>query len=165
MHSRFLSIKKSSWLSLSLVVNSMLFIGASLSFCLLLKNYDLWFFAFCFFVGLHLIFKSYLFKFDSSCYFGVLLLLLGALYFLSLYFNITNFYPVFVLTSFTFASFFTFAFFRQSFHLYLAISLFFVTIGILLYQINLISLWIFLAIILLSMILLVVRYFSLNRSK
>lgn len=165
MRSRFLFIKKSSWLSLSLAVNIFLFVTVSVLFCLFLKNYNLWFFTFCLFVGCHLINKSLLFKFDSSCYFGVLLFLIGGLYFYSFYFDILNFYPVFVLASFSFASFSAYVFFAQPFQLFLSLSLFFVTIGLLLFLINLISIWIFVAIITLSVILLVIRYFTLNRSK
>lgn len=165
MKSRVLRIKKSTWLSLSLAVNIVLFLIASVLFCLFLENYDAWFFIFCLFVGIHLINKSFLFKFDSSCYFGVLLFLIGFLYLFSLYFNILNFYAVFILLSFVFASFCAYIFFQQPFQLYLALSLFFVTIGELLYLINLISIWIFVAIIVASVILLIIRYFTLNRSK
>lgn len=165
MKARVLTIKKSTWLGLSLAVNIFLFATVSVLFCLLLKEYNLWFFAFCFFIGLLLINKSLLFKFDSSCYFGVLLFLIGILYFLAWWFNIINFYPVFVLTAFSFASFCTYLFFAQSFHLFLALSLIFVSIGLLLFLINLISIWIFLAIIGASVILLIIRYFTLNRSK
>lgn len=165
MRSRVLSIKKSTLLALSLTVNIILFATVSVLFCYFLGNYNLWFYVFCLFVGLHLINKSLLFKFDSSCYFGVLLFLIGLLYFLSFYFQITNFYSVFILLSFCFASFVTFSFFKQSFHLFLAISLLFVSIGLLLYLINFVSIWIFLAIISLSMVLLVIRYFTLNRRK
>lgn len=165
MKARVLTIKKSTWLGLSLAVNIFLFATVSVLFCLFLKNYDFWFFAFCLFIGLHLINKSLLFKFDSSCYFGALLFLIGALYFVAWWFDIINFYSVFVLASFSFASFTTYSFFVQSFQLFLALSLFFVSIGLLLFLINLISLWIFLAIIGANVILLVVRYFTLNRSK
>lgn len=165
MKSRVLSVKKSTWLSLSLVVNIFLFVTASVLFCLFLKDYNLWFFIFCLFIGLHLINKSLLFKFDSSCYFGVLLFLIGFLYFIAWWFDILNFYSVFVLISFSFASFCTYSFFHQSFQLFLALSLFFVTIGLFLFVINLISIWIFVAILALSVILLVIRYFTLNRSK
>lgn len=165
MKARVLTIKKSTWLGLSLAVNMFLFATVSVLFCLFLKNYNLWFFAFCFFIGLHLINKSLLFKFDSSCYFGVLLFLIGLLYFFAFNFNIVNFYSVFIVSAFSFASFCAYIFFRQSFQLILALSLFFVTIGLLLFLINLISVWIFVAIIGVSVILLIVRYFTLNRSK
>lgn len=165
MKARVLLIKKSSLLYLSLAVNILLFIIFSLSFCLTLENYNLWFFFFCLFVGAHLINKSLLFKFDSSCFFGAALLLIGLLYFVAYYFQIINFYSVFLLVSFSFASFSTYIFFQQNFQLALSLSLFFVSIGLLLYKIKLISFLIFLAIIGLSMILLIVRYFTLNRSK
>ena len=165
MKARVFTIKKSTLLNLSLAINFLLFVVASVLFCLFLENYNLWFFLFCVFVGLHLINKSVLFKFDSSCYFGVLLFLIGFLYFVALYFNIFNFYPVFVLSAFSFASLFTYAFFKQPFHLFLALSLFFATIGLLLFLLKFISVWIFVAIIAVSVILLIVRYFTLNRSK
>lgn len=165
MKARVLSIKKSTWLGISLVVNIFLFMTSSVLFCYFLKNYNLCFFIFCLFIGLHLILKSLLFKFDSSCYFGVLLFLVGFLYIFAFWFNVLNFYPIFVLLSFSFASFCAYVFFEQSFQLFLALSLFFVTIGLLLFLIKLISVWIFVAIIGVSVILLIVRYFTLNRSK
>ena len=165
MRARVFSIKKSTLLSLSLAVNTIFFFFFFVLSVLFLKNYNLWFFIFCFFIGLHLINKSLLFKFDSSCYFGVLLLFIGLLYFLAFFFNIMYIYSVFVASSFSIASFSTYVFFKQSFQLFLALSLFFVTIGLLLFVLKLISVWIFVAIISASVILLVVRYFTLNRSK
>ena len=165
MKSRVLRIKKSTWLTLSLVVNTLFFVATSVLFCLFLNNYNLWFFAFCLFVGLHLINKSLLFKFDSSCYFGVLLFLIGIFYFIAFNFEIVFNYPFLVLIAFSFASFCTFLFFNQSFQLFLFISLFFVSIGLELFLFNLISIWIFVAFIGVSVILLLVRYFTLNRSK
>ena len=113
MRARVLKIKKSTWLNISLAVNVLLLVTVSVLFCLFLENYNLWFFIFCFFVGLHLINKSLLFKFDSSCYFGVLLLLIGGLYILSFYYQILNFYTVFIVLSFSFASFCAYSFFTM----------------------------------------------------
>jgi len=164
MEGRILTVKKSTWLIVSLVFNFLLFLGMSIVSFIYTKNINSAFFFFCIATGIHQIIKSILFKFDSSCYFGVLLLLIGGLYILSFYYQILNFYTVFIVLSFSFASFCAYSFFNQPFQLVLALSLFFVSIGLLLFLINLISVWIFVAIILLSVILLVVRYFTLNRS-
>ncbi len=126
-----------------------------------LKQYNFWFFIFCINIGFHLIIKSIFFKFDSACYFGVLLFLLGCFYFYCYYIEISYFYPVFILISFALSSLITFYCFKQPYHFVLSFSLFFVTIGLLFFLINQISIWIFLAIILISVILLIIAYFSL----
>lgn len=165
MRARIFYLKKSTWLNLSLVVNLILFLTTSILFFIFSDNKNLWFFCFCFFMGLHLINKSLLFKFDSSCYFGVILFLIGLFYFFTMKIGILNFYPVFVVLSFSFSSFCIYSFFNQSFQLFLSLSLLFVAIGLFLFLINLFSVWIFVAIITASVILLVVKYFTLNRSK
>ena len=118
MRGRILSIKKTTILKLSFVINILLFQVSSVLSFVLVKNYDLWFFAFCIFIGLHLIIKSCLFKFDSSCYFGTMLLTVGLFYVYCSMLSIINFYPVFITLSMSLASFFTAFFYKQNFHLY-----------------------------------------------
>lgn len=158
MRSYFLSIKKSNWLLISILLNSFLFIVGSVIAFVVFNNFNAWFFIFCINVGCHLIFKSCLFKFDSGCYFGTILLLIGVFYFYCSIINILYMYIVFVLLSFCVASFVTFYFYKQPFHLFLSLSLLFVTIGLLLFIIKFISLWFFLAIIAVSVILLILKF-------
>ncbi len=162
MRSRIFSIKKSSLLMFSAVINGALFIGGSLVSALVFNLYNAWFFIFCLSVGLHLIIKSLLFKYDSSCYFGIILFLIGNFYFYCLLFDILFLFPVFILLAFAGASVVTFYFFKQPYHLFLALSLFFVIIALLFFLLNKISIWIFLAIVGLSVLLLIVRYFTLK---
>ena len=162
MRGRIFTIKKTTILRLSFILNTLFFIISTLLSFLVIKNYDLWFFTFCIFVGLHLIVRSFLFRLDSSCYFGSLLLLIGAFYIYCLLFDILSFYTVFLTVAFSLASYLTAYFCNQNFHYYLSFSLFFVSIGLMLYLINLISIWIFLAIIAVIMILLVCKYLTLK---
>ena len=145
MRSRFLSIKKSTWLISSLIINLSLLVIFSVIEFLVFKNYNAWFFIFCINIGCHLALKGFLFKFDSSCYFGLILLFLGIFYFYCDILKLLYFYPVFIVLSFGISSFFTYFFFKQPYHLILSLSLIFVMIGLLLLLIKLISIWIFLA--------------------
>ena len=158
MQGRLLGIKKSIWLLISLFFNILLFLFGSIFFALVYNLYDFWFYLFCFCVGCHLIFKSFLFKYDSACYFGVTLALIGIFYFYSLILNLLYLYPVFVVLAFSISSLVTYYFYKQQFQFFLFLSLFFVTIGLLFFMINLISIWIFLAIIGVSVILLILRF-------
>ncbi len=162
MKGRFLSIKKSTWLLISAIFNFIVFVtAATLSFTIY-KQYDMWFFILCLCIGQHLIFKSFLFRFDSCLYYGTVLFLVGVLYPFAIYLQILRFYPVFILLAFAAASLFTFYFYNQPYHLILALSLFFVIIGLILFLINIISIWIFLAIIGASVVLLIIRFFTLK---
>ena len=158
MRSRLLSIKKSTWLISSLILNLSLFAIFTVISFVVIKDYNAWFYVFCFNIGAHLISKSFLFKLDSSCYFGVVLLFIGLFYFVCKYMNLQYFYLVFVIASFAIASLLTYIFYRQPYHLFLSLSLIFVMIGLLLLLINLISIWIFVAIIVGSVLLLILKF-------
>lgn len=162
MKGRLFTIKKTTLLRLSFIINILLFITSSLIDFLVIKNYNLWFFVFCIFIGLHLLIRSFLFKFDSSCYFGFLLLFVGGFYLYCLLLKLVEFYPVFLIISFSLASYFTAFIYKQNFQYYLSFSLIFVALGLVLYLINLISILIFVAIILAVVLLLVCRYFTLK---
>ncbi len=162
MRGRIFTIKKTTILRLSFIVNLLFFIASSLISFLVIKDYNLCFFMFCFFIGFHLIIKSILFKFDSSFYFGALLLFIGIFYVYCLLLNILPYYSLFVVLSFSLSSYLTGYVYKQIYHYYLSFSLFFVNIGLLLYLINLISVWIFLAIILTVVILLLCKYFTMK---
>lgn len=162
MRGRILTIKKTTILRLSFILNILFFVASSIISFLVIKNNDLWFFMFCIFIGTHLIIKGILFKFDSSCYFGSLLLAIGLMYIYCLCLNILNFYPVFLVISFSLSSFLTGFFFKQQFHYYLSFSLYFLSLDLLFYMINLISIWIFLAILAVIVVLLVCKYFTIK---
>ena len=162
MQGRILTIKKSSWLTLSLILNVFFFIVCSLLSFALFNQYNYWFFFFCFFIGLHLILKSMMFKFDSCCYFGILLFFIGFFYFYCVYFEILRFYSVFILLSFCISSYITSFFYYQPFQFFLSISLFFVSLGLILYIINYISLLIFLAFLVLGVLILLVKFLTLK---
>lgn len=161
MNGRFLSIKKSTWLMISLVCNSIIFAGLFVLLLCLNKDYNAGFFFFCIGTGIHQIIRGALFKLDSSCYFGTLLFLVGGFYFTTIWFDIVWLYPVFVVVAFAFASIVVGVFYREPFQIFLAISLIFVSIGLLLFLLKIISIWIFVAIIAGCVLLLIVRFFTL----
>ncbi len=162
MNGRFLKIKKTTLLKLSFIINIILFIFSNIVFNIFYYIPNIWFYSFCFFIGNYLLIKSILFKLDSACYFGILLFLLGTFYLLVFFNNTLVFYPIYICLAFLCASFFTFYFYKQSFQFFLAISLFFVMMGALLYMLNLISLLFFLAILCVIVLLLLVRYLTLK---
>lgn len=162
MRSRWFSVRKSTWLIISIIINSFIFIFGSALSAGIFHEYNLWFFIFCFCIGSHLIFKSFLFKYDSACYFGVILFLVGLFYPYTIILDIKYLYPVFIMLAFSFASVFTFYFYKQPYQLFLAFSLFFVAIGLLLYLINVISIAIFLAFVAVGVLLLIIRFFTLK---
>ena len=162
MRGRILNIKKTTILRLSFIINAVLFVILSSLSVIFLDNNDIYFFLFCFLVGVHLLVKSMLFKLDSSCYFGNLLFFLAAFYFYCQHIGIDYIYPFFVLLAFCISSFTIASFFDQPLHYFLAISLLFAAIGLLFYQIKLISLIVFLAIVAACVLLLVIRFFTMK---
>lgn len=158
MRGRILRVKKSAWLIISFVCNLIAFLAFSLVSVLMLKDIDAVFFLFCFFTGIHQIVKGFMFKLDSSCYLGHILFFIGCFYFLCLGLSIKWVYPVFIVLAFAFSSFIVGVMFREPFQLFLSLSLLFVGISLLLFLMKLISIWIFVAIILLSMLLLFIRF-------
>lgn len=161
MTGRFLNVKKSTWLMMSLIFNLMVFAGLSIFFAVKFKDFNNAFFFFCIATGFHQVFKSMLFKFDSSCYFGILLLLIGVFYLLLKYLLVLWLYPSFIVFAFAIASFITGCFYKEPFQLFLSLSLFFVSIGLLLFLLKIISIWIFVAILVASVLILIIRFFSL----
>lgn len=159
MRGRILSIKKTTILRLSFILNLLLFLTASVLTIFFYKIENFWFFAFCFFMGMFLITKSFLFKLDSACYFGAILLLIGFFYPFCQYFGILHFQSLFVLLSFAFASFATGVLFHQPFQIAICLSLIFATITTLLYLLNLISIPFFVAFIIVNVLLLICSYF------
>lgn len=159
MRGRFLSIKKTTILRLSFILSLLVYLTIFVLSFTVLKIENLWFFSFCIFIGIVLVVKSLLFRLDSSCYFGVLLFLIGLFYCYCVYFNIGYLYSVFVILAFAISSFVTFSFFSQPFQFVLSLSLFFVAIMTFIFILNIISLSIFLAFIGFVVILLICSYF------
>ena len=159
MRGRVLGIKKSIWLILSLVINAIIFATLS-AFALMNGKYNDIFYIFCLSTGIHLFFKSLLFKFDSSCYFGLTLFMVGATYFLAQYFQVYYLYPAFIIISFAVSSLITGIVYKQPFQIFLAISLFFVSLGLVLFLLKFISAWIFVAFAIVGVLLLVIRFFT-----
>ena len=155
MQGRLFSIKKTTILRLSFIINFILYFSSLVFSFTILKVDNLWFFSFCVFMGLELLIKSALFKHDSSCYFGISLFFIGFFYFYCYFLQILNIYIVFLLISFSFASFSTYSLFRQPFQLYGSLSLFFASISTFIYIINVISFSIFLALLGMNVLLLI----------
>lgn len=158
MRGRIFKIKKTTLLKLSFCINLLFYIIFTILSFICINIPNLWFFGFCFFIGVYLIIRSILFALDSSCYFGILLLCIGLFNYYSSLFDIINFGVVFVVLSFSIASLFTYYFFNQTFHLFLSISIYFVALDVFVFILNLISIWIFLAILSIVVISLISRY-------
>ncbi len=120
MSGRVFGIKKSTILQISLLLNIFLGSGLILFSLLYLKNPNLWFFIFCIFAAVQSIVKSMLFRLDSACYLGFLLLLIGVSGFLVFFFDISSKYFYLMLAA-ALASFATFLFTKQKYQLMLGI--------------------------------------------
>lgn len=161
MRGRIFQVKKTTLLALSFCLCCVAFVSISLFLAVELKRYNDWFFVFCTFVGLHFCLRAFLMRVDSSCYLGTTMLLVGLSYFYCNNMGIYNLYSAFILLAFAFGSFFTYCSFKQSFQLALFLSLIFATFALAFYLLNAISVYIFLALLLLCVLLLVCRYFML----
>lgn len=161
MNGRFLSIKKSTWLIISLVLNGTLFCAFSTVLVFTKKNPDGLFFLFLLFSGAHQLVRSALFGYDSSCFLGVLLVMVGLSYFYSIYFEIHWLFDVFIIFSCSFSCFSVGVLFHQYFQTFVAFSLFFVGIFLLLFKLGILSTLIFVAIILLDVLILIIRFITL----
>lgn len=158
MRGRIFHIKKTTILSVSFWLAILLSITAIVLSMVLFQNFNIWFYFFSLFCGIYLSIKSALFGLDSSCYFGSLLTLVGAFGILIDILHLFEIQSVYFLLSFSFASFTTYCFYSQKFQLYIAIALFFVTTAWFLCKINLLSIWIFIAIVVACMLSFIVRY-------
>ena len=158
MRGRFLSIKKTTILRLSFVL-CMIFYATLTIFSITTKRIEnAWFYYFCISVGIFLIIKSLLFRLDSSCFFGCILLFVGVFYFLVFFENIEFLFSVFVLFAFSISSFNTYVFFNQPFQFYISLSLFFASVLTFIFILGIISLGFFLALIALDVLLLCCSY-------
>ena len=143
MQGRIANIKKSKILKASAIINFLFALFFLLFTFFYFKRYDFWFFIVCFYFGVYLLSKGGLFISDSSVYFGSILFFIGISGCLVHIFNITISIP-FYLFSFAIASIITLLFFREIYHIYLA--LLFVVEGLLVYlfQAKIINLVLFL---------------------
>ena len=159
MKGKILSIKKTTISKLSFIINSVIYLVVTLLSFLIFDIDNFWFFSFLIILGFHLIIKSLLFHLDSYCYFGTTLFIAGLLYLYCYFLKIINFYYIFVIISFSISSFICGYIFEQYFHYIISFSIFFIDIFCFLYALNLISIWIFLAILVLNMLILIGSYF------
>ncbi len=117
MRGRVFGIKKSTIMRASFLICLALCIFLVLFSIFYWKNYFLWFFIFCFFAGLQTIVKSMLFRLDSACYLGFLLIFLGVAGFCSYWFGLSYKY-FFLMSAAGLASECTFIFTKQKFHFF-----------------------------------------------
>ena len=158
MRGRFLSIKKTTILRLSFILSMIIYATLTI-FTMTTKSIEnAWFYYFCILIGLFLITKSCLFRLDSSCYFGCILLFIGSFYFLAISYSIEYLFSVYVLLAFSLSSFSTYIFFNQPFQFYISLSLFFASVLTFIFILGIISLGFFLALIALVVLLLCCSY-------
>ncbi len=162
MEGRIFKIKKTTILSVSFHMTFLLFALFTLLSIFLFKNNYLWFFFFCLFIGGHLLIKSSLFRLDSSCYFGSVLFWVGVMGLLVNSLGLYFFQSVYYILAFSFASFTTFCFFRQRFHLLLSLILFIIDIAWFCYKVKLIALWVFIMVLVTCVLSFVIRYLISN---
>ncbi len=144
MQGRIFGIKKSTILKISGWINLGLTIFFVVFSLIYIKNEFLWFFFFCFFVGAHCLLKSLLFKLDSSCYLGFLLVLIGIAGFFCYFFDL-NFKYLYFLSALGVASILTFLFTHQKYQLFVGALITVETALAFLFCFNILNLTIFLA--------------------
>lgn len=159
MNGRFLKIKKSLLLKIMMFFLFVCFVVITTLEMVFWKLFDLWFFNFCFAVGIFQLIKNLFFKLDSALYLGFLLIFVGIAGYVFIFTNILPSAPFYLSFAFVLSSVFTFIGTGQKFHLVLAYSISFVTIFAFLLQKKLITLSIFIAIIVSFLVLLVVETF------
>lgn len=162
MKGRILGIKKTTVLRLSFVLSMTLFVllsGLALYFKGLCDDY---FFYFCVFAGMHQIVKGGLFYLDSAFLFGCQMFFVGFFFFYTAWFDISFVFVSFILLSFALSFFLTHIFFKRENQLFLAILFVFASFFTFIFQMKLISLAIFLALLGIIVLLLVVRFLTLK---
>ncbi len=159
MNGRVFGIKKSLILRSSALLFSWAFFAFIFVCIFVLKNPPLWFFGFCLFLGVFELIKGFLFGLDSSLYFGSLLTGIGTVGFIFIYTNTSSYAAFFICLAFILASVVTYIFCKQSLHLILAFSIFFVSLYSLLLAKNFISTSIFIAFVVPFLVLLVLEMF------
>ena len=143
MQGRIFGVKKSTLLKISGWVNLGLIIFFVIFSLIYIKNEFLWFFFFCFFVGVHSLFKSALFRLDSSCYLGFLLILTGISGFFCYFFDL-EFKFLYFLSALGITSISTFLFTHQKYQLFIGLIIVIETSLAFLFCFNILNLTIFL---------------------
>ena len=162
MKGRVLGIKKTTILRLSFILSIGLFsLLSTISFVFKGLNND-YFFYFCFFAGFHQLIKSWLFHLDSAFLFGSQMFFVGLFYFYCNWFDIVFIYPTFIVFALAIAFFLCHCFFKRENQFFLAMLLFFVSFFTFIFQINLISLAIFLALLGIIVLSLVVKFLTIK---
>lgn len=162
MKGRILGIKKTTVLRLSFVLSMTMFIllsGLTFYFKGLCDDY---FFYFCVFAGIHQTVRGGLFRLDSAFLFGNQMFFVGFFFFYTEWFDVFFVFVSFVLLAFAISFFLTHIFFKRENQLFLAILFVFASFFTFIFQMNLISLAIFLALLGTIMLLLVVRFLTLK---
>jgi len=145
MRSRIFGIKKSILLWISAITLFLLFVASTTLTLYFLKIPDLWFYNFCFCIGIYQTIKSKFFNLDSSFYLGCNLANISAAGFIFWLTDTISFAPAYILLSFALASLLTLCVSGQKFHLVIFFSLIFVTLYTYLLIKKLITLPIFIA--------------------
>lgn len=162
MKGRILGIKKTTILRLSFVLSIGLFLLLS-TFSFTMSGFnDDYFFYFCLLAGIHQIVKAGLFHLDSACLFGGQLFFVGTFFFYCRWIEILFVFPTFILLAFSVSFFLCHCCFRRENQLFLAIFFLLASIFTFIFQMKLISLAIFLALVGISVLLLVVRFLTLK---
>lgn len=169
MKGRVFGIKKSIILRTSTIICSVACLFFILFSIFYIKNYNLWFFIFSFFVGVVELTKSWLFRSDSACYLGLTLTLLGVAGFCAHFFEL-DFKYFYFMSAFGASSLLTFLFTHQKFQFFTGILLSASAAIAFLYSNKIINLAIFLAIYLSFLFIfsfvcaiLLLRYFKSNK--
>ena len=146
MQSRVFGIKKINLLKFVAVKNLLFFISSIFVSIYVFQIPKLWFDFYCFFVGEYLLTKAFLYKSDSNCYLGFLLIFLGIFLFLNTMLEL-NFLFIAIVISFALASLFTFLFSHQIFHLIYGMNFLFWCFFYVLFRQNIVNIYIFFVII------------------
>lgn len=152
---RFFGIKKTTLLKIFAMLAFFAFVAYIFLCIFWLKDPMIWFFGFCIFLGGFEIIKSFLFRFDSSLYFGSLLSSIGVLGFVFISTGTSSYAGYYIALAFILASLVTYVFSGQKFHLIVAFSTFFVSLYSLLLTKNLITTSNFVAIVVPFLVLLI----------
>ena len=157
MKGRLFGIKKTYLLRASVIFSIIYFFISTTLFFINFQIFDLWFYNFCISLSIFELTKGFLFKLDSSCYFGFLLLFLGLSGYIYWLTNTIEFSLFYILLSFIFASIITYLKTGQKFHLIFSFSIIFVTIYAFLLKKNFITWSIFIAFVGLFLLLLILE--------
>lgn len=142
MRGRLSGIRRTLLLRISAGIHGILALFFLLFSILYLKEDELWFFVFLICCGSFLLTRSFLFHSDSSFYFGSLLLQIGMIGTISVYYLLPSATYLFATAL---VSLLTMLVFKQKFHLIISCIFLYAGINTLCYQLGIINLTIFLS--------------------